>query len=140
MALFNKKVFQTIPDFFKAVWGDYKMIFSGTGRETIEEENHAEHFFYSAVIISLLFGFALAFDLVQLRSWGMIGSGFLGWFLMMVFNWYIEVRRQTKGGKEKNGQWKVPYDPRDIRFGGYGGGWAGFVVYNVVWACRELSW
>ena len=110
-----------VPESLKSVVEDFKFIFSPGSWQEIKRERHDKHFYYTffiALIIQTVFSWL---HIMQFDEHLWYESLFLVTFGSLMLNFCREGYLQYKKGRDKDGNWKIPFSWRDIRFGAYGG-------------------
>lgn len=106
---------------FELAFGDIKLLTTSVGRREFIEENHHKHFILTVVGSVVLVWLASLIPALQIDRWPLWVAPIAGYMLGFGVNGYVESRRQMKGGKDKAGNWNVPFCYRDVRFGALGG-------------------
>jgi len=124
-------LFFVVPESLKSVVEDFKFIFSSGSWQEIKKERHDKHFYWSFFIAIFIQTVFTALHLMQFHSFEWYESLFLMTLALLFINYSREGYLQWKRGKDKNGNWRISFSWRDIRFGGYGG-FTGSIVASIV--------
>lgn len=106
---------------FDLAIGDLRLLATASGRMEFIRENHHKHFILTILVAIALFYLAALIPSLQIAHWPLWIAPLMGYMLGFGVNGYVEARRQMKGGKDKAGNWNVPFCYRDVRFGALGG-------------------
>jgi hypothetical protein len=114
-------MFAIIPDVCKSILSDFKLLGSSNAWATIKKERYDKHFKWSFLISFGLQTLMILLHIMQFHTHEWYESLFLMSFGLCLTNSCREGYKQVNGGRDKEGNWIVPFSFGDIRFGTYGG-------------------
>ena len=114
-------MFFVIPETWKSILSDFKLLVSSNAWATIKKERYDKHFYWSFLISFGLQTLMILLHIMQFHTHEWYESLFLMSFCLCLINSCREGYLQVKGGRDKNGDWIVLFSWGDIRFGTYGG-------------------
>lgn len=114
-------MFYVIPDAWTSILSDFKLLFSSNTWTIIKKERYDKHFKWSFLISFGLQTLMILLHIMQFHTHEWYESLFLMSFGLCLINSCREGYLQVKGGRDKEGNWIIPFSWGDIRFGTYGG-------------------
>jgi hypothetical protein len=114
-------MFLIIPETWKSILSDFKLLSLPNAWTTIKKERYDKHFYWSFLISFSLQTLMILLHIMQFHTHEWYESLFLMSFGLCLINSCREGYIQFKGGRDDEGNWNIQFSWGDIRFGTYGG-------------------